>query len=135
MNKDRQIVSELRIFFTESGCGLGTQRSVPLPYCRTYGLTQMLIDFTLLEEDGRVSSRPQGLSKKDIEARFKKMLDAESKVEKHKEEYFQDKISSMKKMLTNASIEHLGFDYLLVDSCSQARRLSTISDAKGASPI
>ena len=26
MNKDRQIVSELRNFFTESGCGLGTQR-------------------------------------------------------------------------------------------------------------
>lgn len=26
MNKDRQIVSELRNFFTESGCGLGIQR-------------------------------------------------------------------------------------------------------------
>ena len=41
----------------------------------------------------------------------------------------------MKKMLNNASIEHLGFDYLLVDAGSPARRLSTISDAKGASPI
>ena len=26
MNKDRQLVSELRNFFTESGCGLGIQR-------------------------------------------------------------------------------------------------------------
>ena len=26
MNKDRQIDSELRNYFTESGCGLGTQR-------------------------------------------------------------------------------------------------------------
>ena len=26
MNKDRQIFSELREFFTESGCGLGVQR-------------------------------------------------------------------------------------------------------------
>ena len=49
--------------------------------CRTDGRTQMLIDFTLLGEEGRVSSRPQGLSKKDIEARFKKVRDAESKVE------------------------------------------------------
>ena len=53
--------------------------------CRTDGRTQMLIDFTLLGEEGRVSSRPQGLSKKDIEARFKKVRDAESKVEKRKE--------------------------------------------------
>ena len=53
--------------------------------CRTDGRTQMLIDFTLLGEEGRVSSRPQGLSKKDIEARFKKVRNAESKVEKRKE--------------------------------------------------
>lgn len=53
--------------------------------CRIDGRTQMLIDFTLLGEEGRVSSRPQGLSKKDIEARFKKVRDAESKVEKRKE--------------------------------------------------
>lgn len=26
MNKDRQIVSELRNFFTENGCGVGIQR-------------------------------------------------------------------------------------------------------------
>lgn len=52
---------------------------------RTDGRTQMLIDFILLGEDGRVSSRPQGLSKKDIEARFKKARDTESKVEKRKE--------------------------------------------------
>ena len=91
--------------------------------CRTDGRTQMLIDFTLLGEEGRVSSRPQGLSKKDIEARFNKVRDAESKVEKRKEEYFQDKISSMKKMLNNASIEHLGFDYLLVFCCFDEGKL------------
>jgi hypothetical protein len=84
--------------------------------CRTDGRTQMLIDFTLPGEEGRVPSKPQGLSKKDIDARFNKVRDAESKVEKRKAEYFQDKISSMENMLNKATIEHLGFDYLLVDS-------------------
>lgn len=84
--------------------------------CRTDGRTQMLIDFTLLGEEGRVPSKPQGLSKKDIDARFNKVRDAESKVEKRKAEYFQNKISSMENMLNKATIEHLGFDYLLVDS-------------------
>lgn len=100
--------------------------------CRTDGRTQMLIDFTLLGEEGRVSSRPQGLSKKDIEARFKKVRDAESKVEKRKEEYFQDKISSMKKMLNNASIEHLGFDYLLVDSWFTCKEVVNYIRRKGS---
>ena len=100
--------------------------------CRTDGRTQMLIDFTLLGEEGRVSSRPQGLSKKDIDARFNKVRDAESKVEKRKEEYFQDKISSMKKMLNNASIEHLGFDYLLVDSWFTCKEVVKYIRRKGS---
>lgn len=100
--------------------------------CRTDGRTQMLIDFTLLGEEGRVSSRPQGLSNKDIETRFKKVRDAESKVEKRKEEYFQDKISSMKKMLNNASIEHLGFDYLLVDSWFTCKEVVNYIRRKGS---
>lgn len=100
--------------------------------CRTDGRTQMLIDFTLLGEEGRVSSRPQGLSKKDIEVRFNKVRDAESNVEKRKEEYFQDKISSMKKMLNNASIEHLGFDYLLVDSWFTCKEVVNYIRRKGS---
>lgn len=44
--------------------------------CRTDGSTQMLIDFTLLGEEGRVTSRPQGLSQKDIAARFSKERDS-----------------------------------------------------------
>ena len=100
--------------------------------CRTDGRTQMLIDFTLLGEKGRVTSRPQGLSKKDIDARFSKVRDAESKVQKRKEEYFQDKISSMKKMLSHASIEHLGFDYLLVDSWFTCREVVKYIRRKGS---
>ena len=84
--------------------------------CRTDGRTQTIIDCTLQGEKGRVATRPQGLSKKDLDARYSKERDEESKVEKRKEEYFNDKISNMKMMLGRASIEHLTYDYLLVDS-------------------
>ena len=60
------------------------------------------------------------------------MRDAESKVQKRKEEYFQDKISSMKKMLSHASIEHLGFDYLLVDSWFTCREVVKYIRRKGS---
>lgn len=84
--------------------------------CHTDGRTQMLIDFTLQGEEGRVPTRPQGLTKKDLDERYNKNRDAESKVEKRKEEYFRDKISNMRMMLNRASIDKFGFDYLLVDS-------------------
>lgn len=84
--------------------------------CRTDGRTQTLVDFTLQGEEGRVATKPQGLSKKDIEARFSKARDKESKVERRKEEYFRSKIDNMKAMLNRASIEHMDFEYLLVDS-------------------
>ena len=104
-----------RIYSHVAGCGsiLGHKG---LFLCRTDGRTQMLVDFTLQGEEGRVPSRPQGLTKKDIDARYSKTRDAESNVEKRKEEYFQSKITNMKKMLNRAAIDHLGFDYLLVDS-------------------
>jgi len=84
--------------------------------CRTDGRTQMLVDFTLQGEEGRVKSKPQGLSQKDIDARFNKERNPDSKVEKRKDEYFEDKISNMKRMLNRTKIDHLGFEYLLVDS-------------------
>lgn len=100
--------------------------------CRTDGRTQMLIDFTLLGEEGRVASRPQGLSQKDIAARFSKERDSGCKAEKRKEEYFQSKISSMKRMLNNASIEHMGFDYLLVDSWFTCKEVVNYIRRKGS---
>ena len=84
--------------------------------CRTDGRTQMLVDFTLLGEEGRIASRPQGLCKKDIDARYSKPRYPESKVEKRRSEYFTDKIANAKKMLNRAVVDKLSFDYLLVDS-------------------
>ncbi len=84
--------------------------------CRTDGRTQMLVDFTLQGEEGRVASKPQGISKTDIEARFNKERDAKSNVEQRKAEYLQDKISNMKNMINRAAIDHMDFNYLLVDS-------------------
>lgn len=106
-----------------------------LSLCRTDGRPQMLIDFTLLGEEGRVASRPQGLSLKDIAARFSKERDSGCKVEKRKEEYFQSKISSMKRMLNNASIELWASTTCLWTAGLRARRWSTTSCAMGAGPI
>lgn len=84
--------------------------------CRTDGRSLLIIDFTLQGEEGKNKSKPQGLTQKEIDARYKKERSADSYVEKRKEEYFQDKICNMKMMLNRSSIENLGFDYLLVDS-------------------
>lgn len=84
--------------------------------CRTDGRTQTLVDFTLQGEEGKVAARPQGLSRADVEARFKKERDPESNAEKRRAEYFRDKISNMKKMLNRAAIDRMDFEYLLVDS-------------------
>lgn len=100
--------------------------------CRTDGRTQMLVDFTLQGEEGRVASKPQGLSKKDIDARYNKERDAESKVEKRKAEYFKDKISNLKMMLNRASIEHMSFDYLLVDSWFTCKEMVKYIRRKGS---
>ena len=77
---------------------------------------EMLVDFTFQGEMGKVASKPQGLSKKDIDARYNKERNTESKVEKRKSEYFKDKISNLKMMLNRASTDQMSFDYLLVDS-------------------
>ncbi len=84
--------------------------------CRTDGRTQLLVDFTLQGEEGRVAARPQGLSKKDSEARFSKKRKDESYVERRNSEYLQDKITNMKVMLNRATVNKMDFDYLLVDS-------------------
>ena len=99
---------------------------------RTDGRTQMLIDFTLQGEVGKIPSRPQGLTMKAMDARFKKERDPESKVEKRKEEYLRDKISNMKMMLNRASVEHLGFDYLLVDSWFTCKEVINYITRKGS---
>jgi len=99
---------------------------------RTDGRTQMLIDFTLQGEEGRIASKPQGLSKKDIDARYDKVRDPESKVEKRKAEYFTDKITNLKKMLNRSSIDHIGFDYLLVDSWFTCKEIVKYLRRKGS---
>ena len=100
--------------------------------CRTDGRTQTLVDFTLQGEEGRVASKPQGLSKKDIDARYNKERDAESKVEKRKGEYFQSKIANMKLMLNRAAIDHMAFDYLLVDSWFTCKEVVQYIRRKGS---
>lgn len=99
---------------------------------RTDGRTQMLIDFTLQGEEGRVASRPQGLSVKEIDARYDKEREDSSYVEKRKAEYFTDKIANMKMMLNRAAVEHLSFDYLLVDSWFTCKEVVRYVRRKGS---
>lgn len=99
---------------------------------RTDGRSQMLIDFTLQGEEGRVASKPQGLSKKEIDARYSKTRDAASNVEKRRAEYFTDKITNMKKMLNMAAVEHMRFDYLLVDSWFTCKEVVRYIRRKGS---
>ncbi|MCF0223015.1 MAG: transposase [Fibrobacter sp.] len=100
--------------------------------CRTDGRTQMLVDFTLQGEKGRVSTRPQGLSRKDIEKRFSKQRSADSKVEKRKSEYFLDKISNLKTMLNRVIIDRIDFEYLLVDSWFVCKEIVKYIRRKGS---
>ena len=90
---------------------------------RTDGRTQLLVDFTLQGEEGKVPSKPQGLSKKDSKARYTKERNENSRVEMRKQEYFMDKISNAKMMLNRASIEQFRYDYLLVDSWFTCKEL------------
>jgi Transposase DDE domain. len=99
--------------------------------CRTDGRTQTLLDFTLQGEEGRIASRPQGLSRKDADARYSKERDEQSNVEKRKSEYFTDKISNLKMMLNRIFIEHASFDYLLVDSWFTCKEIVKYIRRKG----
>ena len=46
MNKDRQIISELRNFFTENGCGLGIQRIMSV--LETINFTERQMAFEMM---------------------------------------------------------------------------------------
>ena len=84
--------------------------------CFTDGVSQFLLDFSLHGEEGRRSDRPQGLSKKQAEARYCKEHSEDERIAKRSSEYFASKIETAISMLKRSIIEGVRFDYLLVDS-------------------
>ena len=82
----------------------------------TDGKTQSFVDFTLQGEMGKKPAKPQGLTLKQLDERYRKERDADSRAAKREEEYFQSKMDNLIRMIKRAILEGLRFDYLLVDS-------------------
>ena len=90
--------------------------------CFTDGVSQFLLDFSLHGEEGKRSDKPQGLSKKQTEARYCKEHSEDKRIARRSAEYFASKIETAISMLKRSIIEGVRFDYLLVDSwftCSE----------------
>ena len=84
--------------------------------CFTDGVSQFLLDFSLHGEEGKRSDKPQGLSKKQAEARYSKKHSDDECIIKRSTEYLSSKIETAISMLKRSIIEGVRFDYLLVDS-------------------
>lgn len=84
--------------------------------CFTDGVSQFLLDFSLHGEEGKRSDKPQGLSKKQAEARYSKEHSDDERITKRTAEYLASKIETAISMLKRSIIEGVRFDYLLVDS-------------------
>ena len=82
----------------------------------TDGKTQTFVDFTLQGEIGKKPAKPQGLSQKQLDARYSKERDADSRAAKRAGEYFQSKIDNLINLFKRAILEGVRFDYLFVDS-------------------
>ena len=90
--------------------------------CFTDGVFQFLLDFSLHGEEGKRSDKPQGLSKKQAEARYCKERSDDERIARRNAEYFASNIETAINMLKRSIIEGIRFDYLLVDSwftCSE----------------
>ena len=82
----------------------------------TDGKTQTFVDFTLQGDMGKKPAKPQGLTQKQLDARYSKERDADSRVAKRSEECFRGKMDNLIRMVKCAILEGIRFDYLLADS-------------------
>jgi len=80
----------------------------------TDGISQMLLDFALVGEEGRKGN--YGLKQKQLEARFTKEHAKDSQTAKRIGEYNQSKIALMIEMIRRLIKRKIHFDYILADS-------------------
>lgn len=80
----------------------------------TDGRSQMLLDFSLVGEEGK--KKNYGLKQKQLEARFSKEHSDESHTAKRIKEYDQSKIALMMEMIRRVIKHKIHFDYILADS-------------------
>lgn len=90
---------------------------------RTDGKTQTVLDFSLHGEQGKNSSKPQGLTKKQREERYTKERSADSVVSTRISEYTDSKLDCLIKQVKRAIQKKVHFDYLLVDSWFTCKEL------------
>ena len=71
--------------------------------CFMDGVSQFLLDFSLHEEEGKRSDKPQGLSKKQTKARYCKEHSRDECIARRNTEYFASKIETAISMLNDQS--------------------------------
>lgn len=74
------------------------------------------LDFALHGEKGKNQSKPYGLRKKQLKARYSKKRNKESAGYQREQEYDKTKIQTMFSMIRTAITNGLRFEYILVDS-------------------
>ena len=80
----------------------------------TDGISQILLDFALVGEEGKEGNH--GLKQKQLDARYSKEHDNESHTAKRIKEYNQSKITLMIEMIRRVIKRKIHFDYVLADS-------------------
>ena len=90
---------------------------------RTDGKTQTMLDASLHGEEGKNKQKKQGLTQKQIDARYSKEREQDSRAQKRVDEYFASKLDNLIKMIKRALLEGIRFDYLLVDSWFTCKEL------------
>lgn len=87
-----------------------------LMLCWSDGRTQLMLDFSLHGEVGKVEGKEQGLTAEQRKGRYERKRDKDSHIALRKEEYFMGKGAKLLEMVKNAIRNKVPFDYLLVDS-------------------
>lgn len=87
-----------------------------LMLCWSDARTQLIFDFSLHGEKGKVEGKEQGLTSEQRKQRYKRERDKDSHVAKRKEEYFVSKGAKLLEMVKTAIRYKIPFEYLLVDS-------------------
>lgn len=80
MNKNRHIIRELQEFFANNDSSKAINSistimnsiRIQSKVIGSVNMSQFLLDFSLHGEEGKRSDKPQGLSKKQAEARYRK---------------------------------------------------------------
>ncbi len=87
-----------------------------LMLCWSDGRTQLMLDFSLNGEMGKIEGKEQGLTSAQRKARYERQRDKDSHISKRKNEYFMGKGGKLLEMVKDAIQNKIPFDYLLVDS-------------------